>query len=227
MPSPPADAPSAPALRPPKQSRSRRTLERIVQASLAILEADGPDGLTVQAIVERARSSVGSFYARFDGKDDLLDYLAERMWTEATERWDEALAERAWEDRTLPELVDGAVALLAETARAQSVPLRSLQASGGSGRAAGRFRTHVRDGLAEVLLHRRDDIGHPDPDTAARVGLAAASALMDAPRDGILSGLGEHGLRREARRLLLGYLQVPHPGDDAPAEGVDFFDMWA
>ena len=30
-------------VRPPKQTRSRRTLERIVKASLAILEEDGPD----------------------------------------------------------------------------------------------------------------------------------------------------------------------------------------
>ena len=65
---------------PPKQTRSRRTLERIVQASLDILEREGPDGLTVQAIVERAGSSVGSFYARFGGKDDLLEYVGDRVW---------------------------------------------------------------------------------------------------------------------------------------------------
>ena len=51
-------------LNPPKQSRSRRTLERIVQAALKILEEQGHKALTVQAVVDRADSSVGSFYAQ-------------------------------------------------------------------------------------------------------------------------------------------------------------------
>ena len=53
------------------------TWMRIAKASLEILGEEGADGLTVQAIVQRAGSSVGSFYARFDGKEDLLDYLGE------------------------------------------------------------------------------------------------------------------------------------------------------
>ena len=88
--------PDSPLLKPPLQTRSRRTLERIVAASMAILEEEGSAGLTVQAIVDRAESSVGSFYARFTGKDDLLTYLGERAWREASERWDEALATRDW-----------------------------------------------------------------------------------------------------------------------------------
>ncbi|GIS78817.1 MAG: hypothetical protein CM1200mP14_03830 [Gammaproteobacteria bacterium] len=61
-------------LNPPKQSRSRQTLERIVQAALEILEEQGHKALTVQTVVDRAHSSVGSFYARFSGKEDLLDF---------------------------------------------------------------------------------------------------------------------------------------------------------
>lgn len=221
------DAPDGTVPRPPKQSRSRRTLERIVRASLAILDEEGPGALTVQAIVERAGSSVGSFYARFDGKDDLLDYLADRMWVDATEHWDAALAQRHWARHTLAELVDEAVTLLADAARAHAAPLRALQATGASGHAAGRFRAHVRDGLAAALLLRRDDIGHPDPDTAVRVGLAAASALLDGPREGALARLDEGDLRREARRLVRAYLQADDPDLDGDAEGVDFFDVWA
>ena len=91
---------------PPKQSRSKRTLERLVGASLEILGREGPDALTVQAIVERAGSSVGSFYARFAGKEDLLDYLGERVWREAAARWDEALASRDLSGLDLRQLVE-------------------------------------------------------------------------------------------------------------------------
>ena len=71
---------------PPKQSRSRKTLERIVNAALEILAAEGPAALTVQAVASRANSSVGSFYARFRGKDDLLNYLGTRVWEDVRAR---------------------------------------------------------------------------------------------------------------------------------------------
>ena len=37
--------------------------------------------LTVQDIVSRAGTSVGSFYARFSGKDDLFAYVEASVWT--------------------------------------------------------------------------------------------------------------------------------------------------
>ena len=71
------------ATRLPKQHRSRRTLQRIARAALELIAQNGVEGTTVGAIVRRAGSSVGSFYARFDGKGDLLLYLDERIWEAA------------------------------------------------------------------------------------------------------------------------------------------------
>ena len=74
-------------VREPRQERSRRTLKRILDAGLYLLEHEGPEALTVTALTKRARTSVGSFYARFRGKDDLLRYLGERALNEALEVW--------------------------------------------------------------------------------------------------------------------------------------------
>jgi AcrR family transcriptional regulator len=82
-------------VREPLQDRSRRTLRRIVDAGLHLLATEGPDALTVTGIVRRARTSVGSFYARFPGKDDLLRYLGERALEEASEGWAEVHQEVA------------------------------------------------------------------------------------------------------------------------------------
>jgi AcrR family transcriptional regulator len=57
----------SPLVKTPLQDRSRKTLERILAAGWALLEEGGPDALTVQAITQRARTSVGSFYARVHG----------------------------------------------------------------------------------------------------------------------------------------------------------------
>ena len=116
---PPAEPTNA-HVNPPQQARSRKTLERIVRAALDILDQEGPDGVTVQAVVARARSSVGSFYARFRGKEDLLEYLEERVWKEAEERWQERLRERDWTALSLEELVRGAVRLLADARRSRA-----------------------------------------------------------------------------------------------------------
>lgn len=224
--------------RPPRQSRSERTLERIVRASLDILADEGPAALTVQAIVERAGSSVGSFYARFEGKDELLDYLGERVWREAAERWDRALAERDWSGLDAAALIDGAVRLLGEAGRTRATYLRALErAPGARDDAYASFQAHVASGLETLLLARRDDVAHPEPEVAVRLGLRAVLGVLDdaePARGGALGeGAGSQGrapvpLERraeEAARLLRAYLLGGGGEGEATGE-VDFFDVW-
>jgi len=85
--------PTEPQVRAPLQERSRRTLARVLAAGWSLLESEGPDGLTVAAITSRARTSVGSFYARFRGKEDLLRYMAEQALEEAAAVWEGLRAE--------------------------------------------------------------------------------------------------------------------------------------
>lgn len=213
---------------PPKQLRSRRTLERIVRASVEILEEGGPEALTVQAVVERAGSSVGSFYARFAGKEELLAYLGERMWREAAGRWDEAVASRELGGLALADVVDGAVRRLGEAVRSRSVYLRALPSAQGTGDDAyAAFREHVLAGIEGVLLSRKEEITHPDPEVGVRLGLRAVLALLE---DG---GAGERpgGIpweRRteEAVSLLVGYLAGGRRDGGAAPGRVDFFDIW-
>ncbi len=217
---------SSRSLNPPKQNRSRRTLERIVRASLEILERDGPDGLTVQAIVERADSSVGSFYARFRGKDDLLEYLGERLWREASERWSEALSSRDWSALDLPQLAEGSARLLLDAERSRASYLRALDrvAKGPEGGYEA-FRAHLLDGLEEVLLSRRADIDHLDPVLAVRTGLRAVLGVVGAPETQGWSPAPER-LVHESRELLVSYLQPSASRSEVPPGEVDFFDIW-
>ena len=85
--------PTEPQVRAPLQERSRRTLARVLAAGWSLLESEGPDGLTVAAITSKARTSVGSFYARFRGKEDLLRYMAEQALEEAATVWEGLRAE--------------------------------------------------------------------------------------------------------------------------------------
>lgn len=211
-------------LNPPQQSRSRRTLERIVAASLEILASEGPAGLTVHAVVDKADSSVGSFYARFRGKDDLLEYLGERVWQEALDRWNAAVVGHDWSALDFPGLVEGSVTLLIDAQRSRSVYLRSIdQASGRRTDAYARFRSQLLSGLADLLLERSDEIAHEDPEVAVRLGLRAVLGAIDGETRA-RHRLDREILVRECRTLLLGYLTGRSAG--APSGDVDFFDVW-
>jgi AcrR family transcriptional regulator len=226
-------------IKPPQQARSRRTLERIVRAALDLLEEKGPDGVTVQAVVARAGSSVGSFYARFRGKEDLLEYLEERVWREAEERWQERLHQRDWSTLSLEELVRGAVRLLAEARRSRASTLRALDRMGaGSGDGYSSFRRYVLGSLADLLLERREEIRHPYPELAIRLSLAAIAGAVDTGDPSSGQPFDTDVLVDQGEVLVVGYLAGHAPpsaaGEEATTDAdgeeedgdVDFFDVW-
>lgn len=222
---------SSSSLNPPKQPRSQRTLERIVAAALELLEQEGPDGVTVQAVVSRADSSVGSFYARFGGKDDLLHYLAERVWDEALERWAAAVEARSWSDMSLAEIVEGAVGLLIDVRRSRVGHLRELDYMAGGGDAYERFRRELVGSLEKLLLERQGEMEHANPELAVRLGLSAVLGVIDvgpdAPGTGRSAdgaGLGRDLLLHECTELLLRYLTAG--STTRGSEPVEFFDVW-
>jgi AcrR family transcriptional regulator len=202
------DEPTATAhVNPPQQARSRRTLERIVRAALAILDEEGPDGLTVQAVVARAKSSVGSFYARFKGKEELLEYLEERVWHEARERWQAQLAERDWSSLSLEEVARGAARLLAETHRSRAVFLKSLDRMGaGGGEGYASFRRFLLQALGALLLQHRAHIRHDDPELTVRLALAALSGIVETGDPETGERFAEDVMVREGSILVLAYL---------------------
>ena len=219
-------APKPAQLNPPKQGRSRRTLERIVAASLELLATEGPAGLTVHKVVEKADSSVGSFYARFRGKEDLLDYLGERVWTEALERWDQALVSRDWGALELSDVVAGSVGLLIDAQRSRSAYHRALDRVGGRrSDAYDTFRAQLLSGLGDILLEHQSEIRHSDPQIAVRLGLRAVLGVVDSEFRAVEDRLDRETLIEECRSLLEGYL-TGRTGPSTSAANVDFFDVW-
>lgn len=61
-----------------KQQRSKATVDTILEAAARILEDKGFDGLTTNAIAERAGVSIGSCYQYFPSKEAIVATLIER-----------------------------------------------------------------------------------------------------------------------------------------------------
>ena len=228
-------------------------MDRIAVAALGLMEEVGVEGATVAAIVDRAGASVGSFYARFPGKEDLVRYLRAGVWTEARERWDQALAGETWEGLPMRTVVEGVVGLLIRSLRAdfqrRKVLGRDRAGDSEASTMAVSFHEHLLSTVTPILLARREEISHPDPDGAVEFGYRVVVGAIreflelesvhdlpldrDPPLPRSLEEEGEKamafraGLGPELARLWSGYLRpIASDGGDEESGEVDFFDPW-
>jgi AcrR family transcriptional regulator len=67
------------ARRAPAQERSIASMNRMLDAGEQLFFEGGNPGLTLNAVIERAETSTGSFYARFGDMRGFLDAMHERV----------------------------------------------------------------------------------------------------------------------------------------------------
>lgn len=219
--------------RPPKQDRSRRTLERIEQATLDLISELGVESTTIQDIVKRARSSVGSFYARFGGKEDLILHLEQKVWSRARERFDLALEDRDFEGVSLSGILEPLVQLLLETHHQDARQRRFLDIRvGRHDRGSGMrgFHAYILSRIRPLLLARQHEILHPIPERAVDLGFAAVVGAIEVLAEGTLeegarAGLSDESVIHELARLYRSYLGGGRSEPEAPPQ-MEFFDIW-
>jgi AcrR family transcriptional regulator len=239
----------------PRQARSQKTLDRIASATLDLLAEGGTDAVTVAAVVGRARTSVGSFYARFAGKEELVAYVRGRALAEVEERWKQELAGRDWAAPDREGMVEQVVGALLRLE--QDAPWRR---GGHHSRWVGeelapglarRFANHALPTVISLLGSRAQEIAHPDPLVAFRIGFwmtlggvreaLAAEHAQEGPEEKEMLGRSRVGgatsegppggvhlaLAAELAAAWNAYLSWGMPSGQARGEGqVDFFAPW-
>ena len=98
-------------LKMPVQARSRATVDAIIQAATYILTEEGWDGLTTNAIAERAGVNIGSLYQYFPNKEAVIIEL-QRRHTAATHAELHKALERMPEQSSLRDTVALIIAML-------------------------------------------------------------------------------------------------------------------
>lgn len=195
--------------RAPTQTRSRATLERIVAATESLLLERGPDGVTVHDVVERAGSSVGSFYARFEDRDVAVRYVQDRFWREAEEGWRAYLDPAGWEGRSAVQVVARFVrafvrAMTIDRHRYRMFLLQALQEPGEGllDRTVALDGT-VAEGVARLLARRRAGTSDAVSFEEAREGTLRVIA---ATRDALVFGDPTPAADRRLALSLVGML---------------------
>ena len=159
--------------RKPKQTRSQQSFDRMLDAATQILEEGGLSALTLSEVSRRSKVSIGSIYCRVDGKEDLLRAVQARALAQMDREF--ALLLTRVRRRALPlrELVPIMVKELGNFLRRHSQMLSAFmqQASTDAVIQATGAKSWQQTSLdfKLIILERRDEFGHPDPEHAAEM----------------------------------------------------------
>jgi AcrR family transcriptional regulator len=210
---------------PARQARSRQSLERLLAAATDILNREGLDGASMPEIAARAGLTPGAIYRRFPNKDALLREVCLRVLRANAEQSRQILTPERWAAHSLAELV---TFIIEQTLRGHARHrelLRALtrftleHADARFARLSQDLQWQVFRATTDLLLTKRREMRHPDPESAVPVALmlvgVAARGTLTIPRDAgpfaaLLPDVGKR-LEAELPKMILGYLGVTVP----------------
>jgi AcrR family transcriptional regulator len=158
------------------------SFERAVDAAVALLVERRSDSFTLAEVAERAGVSIGSIYGRVDSKDDLLRAAHAREMARIADEQGRAFGGLRPVTGTLEATVTVVVRTLAELLRDNAQVLapfmemaRHDRVIAESGKAA---HGSMVDGFCSILLTRRDDIRHREPERAVAWSCTVVYSVM-------------------------------------------------
>src|SRR5271166_6244399 len=211
---------------PVHQARSRESLARLLKATAEVLNQGGLEGATIPRIAARAGLSPGTVYRRFPDKDALLREVCLRLLEENYRQSKALLTAEKCQAMSLAELSRFVIAATLKGHQFHRGLLRALMfftlqhPVAGFVRKCEELERRTLHDVAELLLARRSEIRHPDPEAAVRfallmVGIAAQGVLILPRSPSDLSRFlpdVEGQLERELPRMFLRYLGVEDDG---------------
>lgn len=205
-------------VRPPRQARSRQTLERIVRAAEDLIDDRSFEEVSVAEIVDRSGSSTGSFYTRFEDKRALLTFLDDRFAARARQMWESALDPERWQGAPLAAVLRHFVEVMVTVSRQKGGFLRSLFCQARCHRKGSVLRRGAEMSawvveLLTRLLAGHPEVTHPDPKRALALGLlfvgATVRELVTFENLGLFPlDLEDHEIVEELSRAFASYLTM-------------------
>ncbi|EDM75619.1 regulatory protein, TetR [Plesiocystis pacifica SIR-1] len=173
-------------LRPARQRRSQRSLERIVEALDALIEEKTFEEITVQEVCTRAGVGIGTFYDRVGKKEDLLEHLRQRFYAGVRSFIDEAFTPERFADHSLEQTLRlnarEMVALHRQRPGAIRATIVEARRRAAFGEHTRRLNAELLERASSVWLSKRDELRPgPPPELLVRQAfLMAAGYLREA-----------------------------------------------
>lgn len=155
----------------PKQSRSRESFDRVIEAATELLRERGAQALTLAEVSRRSKVSIGSIYCRVKSKDDLIRVVHARVLASMEQEFAAIINGIRRKRLPLHELVPLMVHELAQYLRRHTALLSAFIERGAQDpviASVGR-KAHAQTALdfRLLLLERQSEFVHPDPERAA------------------------------------------------------------
>jgi len=216
---------------PARQARSRESLARLLKATAEVLNKDGLEGATIPRIATRAGLSPGTVYRRFPDKDALLREVCLRLLEENYRQGKALLLADRCKAMSLAELSRFVIAGTLKGHQLHRGLLRAFlfftlqHPDAAFVRRCDELEWKTFRDIGELLLTRRSEIRHPDPESAVKfamlmVGIAAQGILVLPRKTKEFSRFVpdvEAQLERELPRMFLRYLGVEDQGRGRPS----------
>jgi AcrR family transcriptional regulator len=202
----------------PRRPTAVATLNRLFGAAEALFAQGGNSEFGVGDVARQAGLAVGTLYTRFEDKDSFLRAFWHQFYDRALSYADESLSPARWAGQPLAAVVRAMVTMVVRNYRQRKALLCALTmyVRGSSDqefrRRAAEFNARFIQQFTSLILERRDEIAHPEPWVAVRVGLtmvdgaAKERILFDA--DQVLRGrLDDDRFIDEMTRAFVSYLR--------------------
>lgn len=168
--------------RPPRQERSRQSLERVLTAGAELLAEQGWEGFTIAEVAHRAHASVGLIYRRFDSKAALFEAILVRETARSAREESEALNALVSSHLPVAQFVAEAVRAIAAIAYRQA---SLTQVFSERSIVDPRLMEHVKElrttpgRFVQLLVDRGDQLAHDDPERAAEMAFWIANSAVE------------------------------------------------
>ena len=203
-----------------QQDRSRKTQAALLDAAEELFAERGIGGATISDISAAAGCSIGAFYHHYRDKRAIQFALFDRYATEFEETNRRALDPARWEGAKVGDIVLAYVQVSIENDRERPGRRRS-------GVELARVEPEIHDhmtklrvmldtGIRDLLLARRDEIGHPNPDLAGtfvldQLGSMLRTRLHEPDMPSRFATRPDQEFICESLRSVCAYLQVDPP----------------
>lgn len=208
------------APRPPRQARSRESEKKLIKAMMELLGQSGLEGVSIPRVAECAGLTPGAVYRRFTDKNALIERVILEILETQLAQLQQTLTPEFASKNTLAALVETLVHSMLTSVRANAMLINALRqfARNSDHRAFKRKAAELEDRtlkhLASVLLTKREEIRHPDPEPALRLAFFMLSTtplglFLDSARKDDAPHIvpdDEEWLTRELTRMFLGYI---------------------
>jgi AcrR family transcriptional regulator len=200
-----------------QQDRSSKTQNKLLDAAESLFFLDGYDATSVADIARKSGFSVGSVYHHFKDKKAIAFALFDRMTSEYAVTAKEACAPERWNGATITDILKGYIHFSIVNNRERPgfkiAALEAVRLDPSLGAHFQKLQIQLHRGLQILLLDRRSEIGHPDPEFASAYALDLLTALLrvrfdPAANDAQLTKLNEKQFRLHAISLCMSILQL-------------------